>query len=116
MHVLTMHLSMIHIEYIEGNVYLYLEYPHNCLGININFYDYGHISIEYYGSMTDYYTYTIEIKETTFHLGLRGDCLDFDDFDVQQEYFQYSTMYPFSKDFYLSIQEVRNFIASLNLM
>lgn len=116
MQILTTHLSRIHIEYVEGHVYLYLEHPYNSLGINIAFYDYGHISIEYYGTMTDYYTYNIEIKENSFHLGLRGDSIDINDFDVQQEYFQYSIIYPFSKEFYLEIQEFRKLMDSMNLM
>lgn len=115
--ILSQNLSEINVEYIEGNVYLYLNYPLNMnLGITIFFYDYGHISIEHYGTMTNYYTYTIEIKETSFHLILRSDCIDFDDFDVQQEYFQYSMIYPFSKEFYLKIQEFRKLMDSLNLM
>lgn len=116
MDIVTEHLSKIHVEYVEGEVYLYLEYPYNHKGINITFYDYGNILIEYYSDKTNFVGFNIIIKEKSFHLRYRTDSIDFDDFVDEKDYFQYSTLYPFRKEFYSQIQQFRDLMNTMKLM
>lgn len=104
-------------EYMDGHIFLYFDREKviDC-GIDVIHVDYDCVMLEYYGVMTNFRTYKLSVRNDSFHLYFNGDSLDIDDFDVQQEYFQYSTLYPFSKDFYLQIQEFRTLMQSMNLM
>lgn len=46
---------------------------------------------------------------------LHGTECTIQDFDID-EYFQYSTIYPFSKEFYLNIKQIRNYLMDMKLI